>query len=72
VDAITHSRALGGNQLITDRGVSALLTNLRNKVPLVLIIGNKCRVSPVFMRGREVDVCRVLFLDGIVSWIGFG
>jgi len=47
VDPTTQIRALGESQLSTDRGVSALLSNYRNQTPLVLIIGNKCRVSPV-------------------------
>lgn len=47
VDPTTQVRALGGSQLSSDRGVSALLSNYRNQIPLVLIIGDKCRVSPV-------------------------
>lgn len=51
VDPTTQIRALGESQLSTDRGVSALLSNYRNQTPLVLIIGNKCRVSPVSLPG---------------------
>jgi hypothetical protein len=44
---MTNVRALAGSQLCTDRGVSALLSNWRSETPLVLIVGSKCRASPV-------------------------
>jgi len=47
MDPVTQVRSLGGSQLSSDRGVSALLSNWKNQIPLVLIIGNKCRVAPV-------------------------
>jgi hypothetical protein len=47
LDPMTNTRALAASQLVTDRGVSALLSNWKNDIPLVLIVGNKCRVAPV-------------------------
>jgi hypothetical protein len=48
LDPLTNIRALQGSHLSTDKGVSALLSNWRNEIPLVLIVGSKCRVRPVF------------------------
>jgi hypothetical protein len=46
-DALTKIRALSRSQLATDKGISALLSNLRNETPLVLIVGSNCRAAPV-------------------------
>ena len=47
LDLLTKTRALSRSQLATDKGISALLSNLRNETPLVLIVGSKCRATPV-------------------------
>ena len=46
-DKLTKIRGLSRDQLATDKGISALLSNLRNEIPLVLIMGNQCRAAPV-------------------------
>src|SRR6266516_4414514 len=54
-DPLTNIRSLAGSQLCTDRGVSALLSNWRSETPLVLIMGSKCRASPVFLPLSGID-----------------
>jgi hypothetical protein len=46
-DKLTKIRGLSRDQLATDKGISALLSNLRNETPLVLIMGSQCRAAPV-------------------------
>lgn len=47
MDPFTNVRSLSESQMKSDRGVAALLNNWKNEIPLVLIMGNKCRASPV-------------------------
>jgi len=52
VDPVTNFRGLSTSQLSSDRGVSALLNNYKTSTPLVLILGNKCQVSPTHVPHR--------------------
>ena len=71
LDTITNVRSLRGSQLRTDRGVSALLRNLRNDIPLVLIIGDQCRAAPVLLTSKRLILeCHSpsILCDGLVSY----
>jgi hypothetical protein len=80
MDPVTQTRALGGSQLSSDRGVSALLSNYKNEIPLVLILGNKCRVAPVTLppvpsrkKGSihgSISNSRVISRNDTVLWVG--